>query len=300
MKKFVAIFLALAMCLSLCACKSFDGWKVEKQIKDLGQVTLGSLDAIAAAESAFAALTAEDQAQITNRDVLTEARSIYNVLYAENFIDAIGEVNLSSLDDIIAAEDAYNALPASDQARVRTYGVLIAARSAYDVAYVESLIDAIGEVSGESVPAILAAEEAFNALSPENQALLADNTTLADARAYFDRMEKGFGEWKNSSGSEPAVIVSSDGTCVVNGNEGQWEMYDLLQDLYDTFGEDFVKENKEQFAAEVEKNLCFTVTVGGQEQYRLWIYNLDKDPELHIEEKNEDGEFHYISKGLHK
>jgi hypothetical protein len=54
----------------------------------------------------------------------------------EALIDAIGEVTVNSEEAIVAAENAYNSLPAEDKAEVENYEILIAARATFDALFV--------------------------------------------------------------------------------------------------------------------------------------------------------------------
>ncbi len=61
---------------------------VVKKIDSLGEITLGSGDAIEAAEKAFAELKDEDKSKITNYDVLVGARDSYEkLLYAKDVVE---------------------------------------------------------------------------------------------------------------------------------------------------------------------------------------------------------------------
>lgn len=91
-----------------------EGWHVNdaiEKINAIGTVTPDSGDAIAAARSAYDALTDAQKEQVTNADVLTAAEARYTDVVAidgaEKAIDAIGEVTLTSGDAIAAARAAY-------------------------------------------------------------------------------------------------------------------------------------------------------------------------------------------------
>ena len=79
MKRTFTLFLAVLMCLSLCACGKNEAVKnTESLIAAIGKVTLDSESAIVAAEEAYAALTAEEKEKVENYTVLTDARSIFD------------------------------------------------------------------------------------------------------------------------------------------------------------------------------------------------------------------------------
>lgn len=105
---------------------------------------------------------------------------------AEELINAIGDVSLTSESAITAAENAYNALSEEDKASIENLDVLTAARNSYDVIYVSAQIDAIGEVTLDSEAAINTAEAAYSALSDENKAQVTNASALTDARAAYD------------------------------------------------------------------------------------------------------------------
>ena len=132
---------------------------------------------IAECEADYAALDDYAKTIISNLDTLTAARTQYNRLADDPdvgatvaLIEAIGEVTLASGDAIVAAEEAYAALTAAQQAKVTNYADLTAARTAYDAlvkaatdaaaaAEVEAMIDAIGEVKYmEDAPAFAATD----------------------------------------------------------------------------------------------------------------------------------------------
>lgn len=115
-----------------------EGWHVNdaiEKINAIGTVTPDSGDAIAAARSAYDALTAAQKEQVTNADVLTAAEARYTDVVAidgaEKAIDAIGEVTLTSGDAIAAARAAYDALTDSQKAEVSNYDTLLAAEARF-------------------------------------------------------------------------------------------------------------------------------------------------------------------------
>ena len=79
----------------------------EKAIDAIGEVTLASEEAIAAARAAYGALTEARQAEVKSYDKLTAAEARLADLKAakpvDDMIDAIGEVTLESEDAIAAA-----------------------------------------------------------------------------------------------------------------------------------------------------------------------------------------------------
>ena len=108
---------------------------VDDMIDAIGEVTLESEDAIAAARAAYEALTEAQQAEVKSYDKLTAAEARLAVLKpakpVEKLIDAIGEVTLGSESAIAAARTAYDNLTEAQQAEVKNYDKLTAAEGAY-------------------------------------------------------------------------------------------------------------------------------------------------------------------------
>ncbi len=135
MKKRLIIFvLLLSICMSITACKSKEVEAVEQLISEIGTVTLQSENAIVKAENAFNALSKEDREKVENADVLTEARSTYDkclVSDVEKAIEAIGEVNNDSYDQIVAAWHVYDKLSDALKANVQNYDDLVNANDTF-------------------------------------------------------------------------------------------------------------------------------------------------------------------------
>ena len=172
-----------------------EGWHVNdviEKINAIGEVTLASEEAITAARAAYGALTEAQQAQVTNYDKLTAAEARLADLKAakavDDMIDAIGEVTLESEETIAAARAAYAALTEAQQAEVKSYDKLTAAEARLAdlkaAKAVDDQIDAIGEVTLESESAIVAARNAYEALTEAQQAEVKnyDKLTTAEAR----------------------------------------------------------------------------------------------------------------------
>ena len=99
---------------------------VVEKIDTIGTVTLESKAAIDAARAAYGALANEQRAQVNNLDKLTAAEDAYEALLADqdaaktvsDMIDAIGTVTKESKDAIEAARAAYDALTDSQKTLV--------------------------------------------------------------------------------------------------------------------------------------------------------------------------------------
>ncbi len=192
MRRCFVLLLVLAMALTLTACsKSEAAQAVDDQIAAIGEVTLESESAIAAAEEAVAALAEEDRKQLDNEDDLKEARAAYETLVledqaagVEDAIDAIGTVTVDSGEAVEAARALYDASPAEVQALVENFSDLEAAEETLSGLKVEEairLIDAIGTVTADSREAVEAAQTAYDALTQEDAAKVTNASALEDA-----------------------------------------------------------------------------------------------------------------------
>lgn len=149
-------------------------------INRLGAVSFDSGDDIRRAENSYNALTDGEKAQISNYGVLQNARASFDAAVA---INAIGQITLESENDIIAAENAYSALTAEQKKAVSNYADLTTARAVFNTM---SLINGIGDVQINSEPNIVAAEQAYLALSYEQRDLVANYSVLTSARTNVD------------------------------------------------------------------------------------------------------------------
>ena len=192
MRRCLVLLMALAMALALTACaKSEAAQAVDDQIAAIGEVTLESESAIAAAEEAVEALAEEDRKQLDNEDDLKEARAAYETLVLEDqaagveeAIAAIGTVTVDSGEAVETARALYDASPAEVQALVENFSDLEAAEETLSGLKVEEairLIDAIGTVTTDSREAVEAAQTAYDALTQEDAAKVTNASTLEAA-----------------------------------------------------------------------------------------------------------------------
>ena len=119
-------------------------------------------------------------------------------------IDAIGTVAYTEASKALidAARTAYDALTAAQKVLVTNYGVLTAAEKAYadlkakaeaDQAAANAVIvkiDAIGDVTLASEPAIVAARSAYDALTAAQKLLVTNLSTLTAAEAKLEILKK--------------------------------------------------------------------------------------------------------------
>lgn len=74
MKKWIAVFLAALMLLSLCGCKSKAAKETDELILKIGEVTASSTDEVERAQSAYDALSDKEKTQVENYALLEQAQ----------------------------------------------------------------------------------------------------------------------------------------------------------------------------------------------------------------------------------
>ncbi len=182
-------------------------------------------DNITAAEKAYASLTDEQKALVSNYSVLTAAREEYERMVlqetedadkakAQNVMDLIaqiGEVNTSDTckSSIDMAKAAYELLTEAQKSLVTNKGVLDAAEAKYnmlkaqeaageqaaaDAAAAQAVINKIAEIgevntSAESKAKIDLAEYLYNSLSEVQKALVTNKEALDSAKTTYDALK---------------------------------------------------------------------------------------------------------------
>ena len=230
------------------------------KIDAIGTVTLSSEAAITAARSAYNALTADQKALVTNLSTLTAAEAALDQLKKQaaadqaaaniviSKISAIGTVEYTteSKARIDAAREAYDGLTAAQKVLVTNYGVLTAAEKAYadlkakaeaDQAAANAVIvkiDAIGDVTLASEPAIVAARSAYNALTAAQKALVTNLSTLTAAEAKLEILKKQ-AESDEAAANAVTDLISAIGTVEYTSEsksriDAAREAYDALTD----------------------------------------------------------------------
>ncbi|NBD25771.1 hypothetical protein GT019_18010, partial [Paenibacillus sp. T1] len=174
-------------------------------LPDPAAITLDNQAAVTSARTAFDALSASQQALVTNQMKLTQAEAKISSLIAAATavtaqITALPDPAVITLDnqtDVTAANAAFNALSTAQQDLVTNQAKLTQA-----VATIEALIAAANAVTAQigQLPdkanlqlsdkaAVVAASNAFNALSAAQQALVTNQSKLADALAQIIELE---------------------------------------------------------------------------------------------------------------
>lgn len=195
MKKLALVLLALLLCISLCACgKSEEATHADETIAAIGEVTEKSLSQIERAEREVANLSEKDVQSLDNLIMLYDARTAYNQLMADNteeLIAAIGRPGHESLPLIETAREAYEALDDEIKNLVENYAALEEAEAGYKQVLaddVSAAIEAIGQLSHDSLPLIEAARAAYEALDDELKALVGNYAVLEEAEAGYKQL----------------------------------------------------------------------------------------------------------------
>lgn len=215
---------------------------VEDRIDAIGEVTASSVSKsrIDRARQAYDALAPELQGQVANYQTLLDAEARYAQLVGAaedakaaqpviDLINAIGTVTLNSGAQIEAAEAAYALLTESQQALVTNYQVLVEARAVYDELVQQAAgnqqaaqavidkINAIGEVTLDSEAAIQVARDAYDALTPAQQALVTNYAVLTNAETTLAALQKEAADRAAADAVEALIDAIGDVTLEKEG-----------------------------------------------------------------------------------
>lgn len=214
-------------------------------INAIGLVTAESGPAIENARRFYDSLTVAQKKQVTNVQTLLDAEKAYLRLTTPDedapanpvdtvtaLIDAIGEVTADSGAAIQTARVAYDDLTDKQKREVTNAQVLLDAEKAYlailtqsgdadkenpdtqeeiDLAaasLVKAQIDSIGEVTAASGPIIRLARQAYDALTPEQQAKVSNAQILFDAEEALKAFDSDASEEKGSVVVIVVVVVA--------------------------------------------------------------------------------------------
>ncbi len=213
-KRILALFLSLALCLSLCGCsKSEEAKAVEAQISSIGTVTLESEKSIIEAETAMDALSSEDKETIDNADILKQARQEYDrlVLLSEaeeidNMITALFPITIDSGYDIFKAQTVYDECAQEIKDLVTGADKLIEAEEELQqlqIIHAENLIDTIGKVTLDSNQAISDAWNYINSLPEGMSEKIGKISVLQNAHTQYLQVRD---EYLNSQHSSFNII----------------------------------------------------------------------------------------------
>ena len=239
---------------------------VEEKIAAIGTVTLDSKEVIAAARTAYDALTDVQKELVDNYQTLLDAETAYAELVktaedeaaakdVEDLIDAIGTVTLESEEKIKAAREAYGELTDVQKALVGNRDKLEAAekelarlKDEAAAEAVEALIDAIGTVTEDSEEDILTAREAYNELTDEQKGLVGNLDVLEKAEEELELLKLAGTDitdiYKSTGDYLEALSAPVFGTI-----NGEWRVLGLARagravaDSYYEAVAEYVKEN---------------------------------------------------------
>jgi len=205
---------------------------VIEQINAIGEVTLGSIGKIQAAEAAYEALSDDEKANVENYQTLLNAREEYEALKAaadkeeadraaaeavDNMITALGDetdITLESETDIKAARAAYEALTDDQKAYVNNLTALEAAEATLeglkaDKAAIDEVIDAISQIGEvvypDSKDAIDAAQAAYDNLADNLKDGVTNYGVLTAAQQKYEALEADYNAVQNVIGLIDAI-----------------------------------------------------------------------------------------------
>jgi 3',5'-cyclic AMP phosphodiesterase CpdA len=206
-------------------------------IDSIGTVTLDSKTAIEAARTAYDALTDEQKVLVANYEILTAAEASLKAVQdaadkaaadkaaadaVTEKIAAIGTVTKDSKAAIEATRAAYDTLSDEQKALVTNYETLTAAeaslkalqdaadKAAADKAAAAPVIEqinAIGTVTLDSKTAVEAARAAYNALTADQKALVANYETLTAAEKALANLNKPADPDNPQTGDNTPIVL---------------------------------------------------------------------------------------------
>ncbi len=186
------------------------------QIDAIGEVTLGSLAKIQAAEAGYANLSDEEKENVTNYQTLLDARDEYDALKAaadkeeadreaalgvDELINALGVITLESETAVTAARAAYEALTEDQKAYVENLVVLEEAEAIIeglkaDQAAIDEVIATINEIGEVTYPdskdAIDAAQAAYDNLADNLKDRVTNYGVLTAAQQKYASLEADY------------------------------------------------------------------------------------------------------------
>lgn len=209
---------------------------VYDMIEGIGEVTYEKAEQIEKSKKAYDALNEKQKAKITNSDKLSDAKASLDLLIADinnviKQIDSIGKIALSSESKITAAREAYNALPEKSKQGVTNIGKLTAAEATIagmkgDIAKIENLIDAIGEVTAGKKNDIEAARAGYDSLPEELKSAVDNYDALVAAEAKYDEI--------NNSIADTEKKIDAIGTVTL----GKKDKIKAAREAYDSLDND--------------------------------------------------------------
>jgi len=175
---------------------------MEAEIEALYPIDIDDGDAIAAAETNFAALSESQKGAVENANKLEEARTTYEQMVADvetykATVNALGVIDLDDQENIELAEELYETFSdLQKDAVAEEEPILTAARTELDALWAEvngliGDIGAIGVVTLESEDAIVAARDIYdNELTELQQKAVSNYNVLVDAEIELERLKR--------------------------------------------------------------------------------------------------------------
>ena len=254
------------------SCKLYAHWLndveyAEKLIDSIGEVTLESEEAIAAARAAYNALPTEQQELVGNYEVLTAAEAEYQRLLDQHKADeaaakAVDEavaklapVTLESGNAVKAARKAFDELTPAQRELLKpeTENNLKAAEAEYarlvkeaeDKAAAKAVDEAVAKltpVTLNSGKAIEAARKAFDALTPEQKKFLASDTEskLVAAENEYKRLVKEAAD--KAAAKEVEDLINAIGTPITKNSKAAIDAARTAYEALTPEQKDFVSE----------------------------------------------------------
>ena len=207
-------------------------------LPEAAKVQLSDASAISAARSAYDALTADQQKQVTNLDKLTADEAALNALKdAQSAAEAVAavqkqiaalpdadKVKAGDADAIAAARKAYDALPAAEQAQVTNLKHLTDAEAALkDIQAADAVTKAIdalpaaGEIKKSDADAIAAARKAYDALTDGQKKQVTNLDKLTAAEAALKALDTATLDYQAGSGTLDSNWQSGGSTSGTTG-----------------------------------------------------------------------------------
>ncbi len=213
--------------------------EVDALIKSIGTVTLQSGNAVDAARKAYDALDDAARALVSGADDLTAAEESFHRLKVEEaaadidaLITAIGDVSLEDEANIAAARSAYDAADEEVQSAVQNlselekteeqFHKLEVAKAAEEI---DTLIDAIGEVTLESGESIDEARSAYDIADEEIKAEVRNLRVLEEAEERLVYLGK------KVQAEEMDAIIASLGTITAESEEAVKKVREQFEQL---------------------------------------------------------------------
>ena len=250
---------------------------MDAMIQGLGNITLDSADAVAAARAAYDQLDPQIRQYVTDLDILTAAEETVRRLELEEaagaldaLIGQIGEVTLDSADVIAAARDAVNAAPDEVRSLLTGLDTLTDAEQVYGVLRNQALaddvtgaIDQLGKVTLDSAEAIQAIREQYDRLPSEVRDLIGNYEVLTAAEAALQGLQDkaAANEIKTMSAGDPAGAIEYAESYIGSRpfDELQGDVVKNCIHAYVLLSQQYIKENRYQDAEALLK--------GCQEKY---------------------------------